>query len=236
MRRPRGFDATTLAFTGEAAPIGEQVQMNTTVLRAHAFSVSASGALIYQPGISGGGASRLMWSDRTGKQTAALNDSAPYRDLWLSPDGTQASVSLFDDKSSGHSDIWIVDVIRGLRTRFTFDPADEYSGVWSPDGVDIVFNSRRKGRLDLYRNSASGSGGEDVLLADQFDKTPTNWSPDRQFILYHATGAQTGNDVWVLPLSGARKPTLCPFQARARSGRCPTPRVTIPGGGVTGRN
>jgi len=160
------FDAATLAFTGEAAPIGEQVQRNTTVLRAHAFSVSASGALIYQPGVSGGGASRLMWSDRAGKPATVLNDSAPYRDLSLSPDGTQASVSLFDDKSSGQSDIWIVDVIRGLRTRFTFDPADEYSGVWSPDGIDIVFNSRRKGRLDLYRKAASGSGGEDLVLAD----------------------------------------------------------------------
>ena len=211
------FNAATLALTGEAAPIGEQVQMNTTVLRANAFSVSETGALIYQPGVSGGGAARLMWSDRTGKQTAALSDSAPYRDLRLSPDGTQASVSLFDDKGNGNSDIWIVDVVRALRTRFTFDPADEYSGLWSPDGVDIVFNSRRQGRLDLYRKAAGGAGGEDLLLADQLDKAPTSWSPDRQFILYHAVSPGTGNDVWVLPLSGARKPfplLATPFDER----------------------
>jgi serine/threonine protein kinase/Tol biopolymer transport system component len=199
------FDAATLSFAGEAQPIGEQVQMNTSSLRASAFSVSQAGALIYQAGVSGGGNARVVWSDRSGRQTPVLTDSAPYRDVWLSPDGVQASSSLFDD-GRGSSDIWIIDVIRGLRSRFSFDPADEYSGVWSPDGTDMAFNSRRRGRLDLYRKPARGAGGDEVLLADQFDKTPTSWSPDRQFILYNATFSGTQSDVWVLPLSGARKP------------------------------
>ncbi len=64
------FDPTTLAFTGEAEPIGEQVQMNTSSLRASAFSVSETGALVYQAGVSGGGNSRMVWSDRAGRQTA----------------------------------------------------------------------------------------------------------------------------------------------------------------------
>jgi len=75
--------------------------------------------------------------------------------------------------------------VRALRTRFTFDPADEFSSLWSRDGVDMVFNSRRKGRLDRYRKAANGAGLEELLLADQLDKTPTSWSPDRQFILYN---------------------------------------------------
>jgi serine/threonine protein kinase/Tol biopolymer transport system component len=207
------FDPATLALTGEAEPIGEQVQMNTSSLRASAFSVSDSGALIYQAGVSGGGNSRVVWSDRSGKQTTVLNDSAPYRDLWLSPDGTHASASLFNSDLGG-SDIWIVDVMRGLRTRFSFDLADEFSGVWSSESADIVFNSRRKGRLDLYRKAVRGAG-EEVLLADQFDKTPTSWSSDGQFILYNATMSGTQSDVWVLPLSGPRTPfafIASPFQ------------------------
>jgi len=199
------FNPDTLALADEAQPIAEQVQMNTTSLRASAFSVSQSGALVYQAGVSGGGNSRMIWSDRAGKQTPVLNESAPFRDVWLSPDGTRASVSLFDERLGG-SDIWIVDVIRGLRSRFSFDPADEYSGVWSPDGADLIFNSRRRGRLDLYRKAVRGAGGDEVLLADPFDKAPTSWSPDRQFILYNATFSGTHSDVWVLPLSGSRKP------------------------------
>ena len=202
----QSFDAATVALTGEAVPLGERLQLNTVGVRASAFSASAAGALVYQAGVSGGGNSRLVWSDRSGKQTPVLEERAPYRDVSLSPDGTHASVSLFDDEHGGRSDIWIVNVLRGLRTRFTFDPADELAGLWSPDGSDMVFNSRRKGRLDLYRKAASGAGVEEVLLADQLDKTPTSWSPDKRFILYNVASARTKADVWVLPLVGDRKP------------------------------
>ena len=53
---------------------------------------------------------------------------------------------------------------RRLRTRFTFDATDDFSAIWSPDGADIAFTSRRKGHLDLYRKTASGADREEVLL------------------------------------------------------------------------
>lgn len=200
------FDPATLVLSGEAAAVGEPVQMNTASLRASAFSVSATGALIYQPGVSGVGNAHMVWSDRTGRQTAVLSDGVPYRDVSLSPDGKRASVSLFDEKGSLGSDLWVIDVMRGLRTKFTFDRADEFAGLWSPDEVDMVFNSRRKGPLDLYRKAANGAGREDLLFADQLDKTPTSWSSDRQHILYNAASVQGRGDVWVLPMLGERKP------------------------------
>lgn len=130
----------------------------------------------------------------------------PYRNLALSPDGMRASVSLANDRE-GASDIWIVNAVRGLRTRFTFDAADEFVGIWSPDGAHIAFNARRKGRLDLYRKAASGAGGDDLLASDhQVDKTPTSWSTDGRFILYSIASPVTGPDIWVLPLAGDRKP------------------------------
>ncbi len=202
----QSFDPTTLALSGEATPLGDQVQMNTATLRASAFSVSASGALVYQTGVSGGGNSRVVWSDRTGRQAAVLSESMPYRDLSLSPDGKHASVSLFDEKGLRGSDIWIIDVMRALSTKFTFDPADEFSGLWSRDGVDMVFNSRRKGRFDLYRKAASGAGPEELLHADQLDKSPTSWSPDRQHILYTDISVQGRGDIWALPMFGERQP------------------------------
>ena len=202
----QSFDPTTLALSGEPTPLGEQVQMNTATLRASAFSVSATGAIVYQTGVSGGGNSRVVWSDRAGRQTAVLSENMPYRDLSLSPDGKHASVSLFDEKVNRGSDIWIIDVMRALRTKFTFDPADEFSGLWSRDGVDMVFNSRRQGRFDLYRKAANGTGPEELLHADQFDKTPTSWSPDRQFILYTDISIQGSGNIWALPMLGERKP------------------------------
>ncbi|PYU18189.1 MAG: hypothetical protein DMG32_26500 [Acidobacteria bacterium] len=45
-----------------------------------------------------------------------------------------------------------------------------------------------------------------MLLEDNVNKYPASWSPDGRFILYVSTGTTTGNDLFVLPLSGDRKP------------------------------
>ena len=200
----RPFDATTLTFAGEATPVAERIQMSTVTQRASAFSASANGVLVYQTGAVGG-TGRLVWADRAGTTTAVLDDIASYRDVTLAPDGQTASVSVFDtDRAS--ADIWIVDVVRRIRTRFTFDPTDELAAIWSPGGNDVVFNSRRKGHLDLYRKTANGSGAEELLLGDQHEKAPTSWSPDRQHILFTKVSGDTGYGVWALPVSGTRTP------------------------------
>ena len=38
------------------------------------------------------------------------------------------------------------------------------------------------------------------------NKTPTDWSPDGRFILYRQGDPNTGQDLWVLPMMGERKP------------------------------
>ncbi len=201
MRQP--FDPATLALTGEAVVLGERVLMNATFMRAGAFSVSENGALVYQ-GFGGAGTARLVWSDRAGRQTAIVDERLQYRDLHLSPDGTRAVVSVVSVREN-NSDVWVVDVGRGQQARFTFDATDDLSAIWSPQGTDVAFSSRRKGKLDLYRKSVGGADREEVLLDDPVDKTPTSWSSDGKFILYSINSARTGPDVWVLPLTGDRK-------------------------------
>jgi len=195
------FDARGLVLTGDAFPIAEQIQTTGINPPYGVFSTSENGVFGYQTGT--GGAANLVWFDRTGKQASVLGEPAAYSDLELSPDGKRASVSISDGKQR---DIWIYDVAHGLRTRFTFDPADELQSFWSPDGSQVVFNSRRKGHLDMFQKASSGAGSEDVLLEDNLDKYPVSWSPDGRFILYDSIGSATGLDLWVLPLSGDRKP------------------------------
>ena len=110
------------------------------------------------------------------------------------------------EAGSANRDIWLFDLLRGLRTKFTFDPADELSSVWSPDSSRLVFNSRRKGHLDLYQKASSGAGGEELLLADGQDKSPVSWSPDGRHLLYASTGGDGNFDLWILPLTGDKKP------------------------------
>jgi eukaryotic-like serine/threonine-protein kinase len=196
------FDAQRLTLAGDAFPIAEQILLfATTSQPSGVFSASENGLLAYQTGTGAAGA-QLEWVDRTGKQVSVLGDSAA-EDLEVSPDGKRASVNI---PTPNAKNIWVYDVARGLRTRFTFDAAGDLTSIWSPDGSRVVFNSRRKGHYDLYQKASSGAGAEEVLLEDNTDKYPTGWSPDGRFILYRSIGTATGDDIFVLPLSGDRKP------------------------------
>jgi Tol biopolymer transport system component len=194
------FDARRLVLTGDAFPIAEQIQSQGGI-SSGVFSASDNGVLAYQTGLGATG-SQLTWFDRTGKQVGMLGDAAAYSDLEFSPDWKRASISI--PEAGKGRDIWLYEITRGLRTRFTFDSADDLESIWSPDGSQIVFNSRRKGHLDLYQKASSGAGTEEVLVEDNLDKYPLSWSPDGRFILYVSSG--TNNSLFALPLSGDRKP------------------------------
>jgi len=127
-----------------------------------------------------------------------------YDSVALSRDGQHAAFGVPD--TTGQIDIWTVDLARGVRTRFTFDAADDSWPVWSPDGKKIAYMSRRGGQLDLYMKPVAGEGNDEVLLRDGFDKFPLDWSPDGQFLLYRFSRPATNNDLWLLPMSGERKP------------------------------
>jgi Tol biopolymer transport system component len=201
------FDAERLTLSGGAIPIVERVQRPQFGPPSGAFSVS-DGVLAYQTGQDARGfPTQLTWFDRSGKTIGTIGDRADFGDVEISPDGKRATVSELDPGTG--RDIWIFDLARGIPTRFTSDPADEYASVWSPDGSQIIFNSRRKGHLDLYRKASSGAGGEQPVLVDSRDKSPMSWSSDGQFLLYNTGNVSiVGNQVhlWVLPLTGERKP------------------------------
>jgi eukaryotic-like serine/threonine-protein kinase len=154
--------------------------------------------------------SQLVWFDRTGKQLSTVGGPADQMYVELSADEKRVAVSMLDPEKNSR-DLWTYDLARdGLRTRLTFDPADEFTSVWSPDASQIVFNSARKGIMDLYQKASNGAGAEDLLLADTVNnKYATSWSSNGRFVLYHIGNAnsQNGNDLWALPLVGDRKPT-----------------------------
>src|SRR5262249_46922035 len=59
---------------------------------------------------------------------------------------------------------------------------------------------------DLYIKPATGSGGEQLLLASGQNKLPLDWSPDGRFLLYADQDPKTGFKVWALAMDGDRKP------------------------------
>src|SRR6266498_4581451 len=79
---------------------------------------------------------QLAWFDRGGKQLAAIGTPAADTGLRLSPDEKRLAVSRLD-LQAGSADIWLIDLARNNPSRFTFDPANEGSPTWSPDGSTL---------------------------------------------------------------------------------------------------
>jgi Tol biopolymer transport system component len=197
------FDPNTLAVTGDVMLVAEQV--STMVgSRTGAFSVSENGVLAYQ--MQAAAQSNLVWFDRSGRQIARLGETADFGEVSLSPDGARAAVSALEPGASGR-DIWVFDVARGLRTRFTFDPEEETTPIWSPDGLRLVFSKARNGRLELFEKASSGAGSEKELLSDPVSKYGLSWSPDGRHLLYAIGVSAQSSRLAVLNMVGDPKPT-----------------------------
>ncbi len=200
MARP--FDASRGRFTGQEFSLGALVGYNSANGRG-AFAVSGTGALVYREGTADP-SSEAVWLDRAGKRLGSLGLSDVGADAWLSADGTIVAFSRADRRTA--TSIWFSSVAHGTLSRFTFGPGMDLLPVWSGDGRHIVFASNRGGAFDLYRKEASGSGEEEILLKSNIDKYPSDWSRDGRFLLYYSPGTQGDFDLWILPLTGERKP------------------------------
>jgi Tol biopolymer transport system component len=199
------FDGGHVKLTGEAFPIAEEVA-SPEDYRLGRFSVSENGTLVYLTGQHD--RFQATWLGAAGAQVGTVGEPATIvGSIRLSPNG-QTLAEPVQDPQTKNTDIWLVDLARGVRTRFTFDPTEDQEPVWSPDGSRIVWGSSAKGHFDLYVKSASGAGNVEALVASDTTKYPNDWSRDGRFISFTQIDpkAKTGADLWILPLAGDRKP------------------------------
>jgi eukaryotic-like serine/threonine-protein kinase len=190
-------------LTGDPVRLADAVGGNG-VIGFGGFSISADGRVAYRAG--GGALRQLKWYTRTGKAVSVVGDPDSASLLYpeLSPDGAYVALTR---TVQNDSDVWLVDLVRGGMTRFTFDPSVDVAQTWSPDRMRIAFSSTRKGPFNLYVKSASGAGAEVPLLETPNSKYVHDWSSNGQFLLYGDTDPKTGRDLWALPITGNdRKP------------------------------
>ncbi|MDO8629211.1 MAG: hypothetical protein Q7R41_01855, partial [Phycisphaerales bacterium] len=200
------FDAVRLESTGDAIPVVQDVRMDER-FSLGVFSVSQTGILAYQTGKEESQA-QLVWFDRSGKRLGTVGAPESYYPgfLNLSPNGTRVAVGILD--AAGLSDIWLLDLERGIRSKFTLDPGDDSNAVWSPDGSQIVYNCRYSGNKYTLSRKATTSAGivEPLLSTTENAFSASDWSGDGKFILYTAQPLGGKNDLWALPLEDDRTP------------------------------
>ncbi len=204
------FDEDKLQLSGEPFPVAEELTRfgETGPTGYGAFSTSQNGVLAYLGGTALN--TQFLWFDRAGKQLGSIGPPGLYGNPFLSPDEKRLAVNR-DDPKVGSADIFVIEISRGLASRFTFHPSSEWLPVWSPDGNRIVFASNREGAFNLYQKLSSGAGNDELLLKSNTMQTPSDWSLDGRFIIFSNVDPKTGYDLWFLPLFGDRKPK--PFLA-----------------------
>ena len=157
------FDLRSLTLGGEPRPVADHIEMaQNSVFPSANFSASPNGVLVWHRNTQSSQSS-LQWFDRSGKRLGVVGEVAEYSNPTLSPDDSKLAVGIRDPQTKTR-DIWIFDLLRGTKTRLTFDPADDLDSVWSPDGTRIAFTSDRLGQRDIYQKPADGSGSEELLL------------------------------------------------------------------------
>ena len=202
--RAQRVDPKTLKAEGDPIRLADRVQYDPG-RKAALFAVSDAGSLLYLEG-EGAGKTELVWVSRDGKDLGTLAPPAMFFSPQLSHDEKRVAVDL-SDMQTASGDLWMFDLVHGVSTRLTYDPANESAPQWSPDDRRIFFFSEKRGHRDLYDRPSSGTGVEELLLADGTEKSPLDVSPDGQLLAYMVVDpAKRNADVWLMQLA-TRKTT-----------------------------
>jgi hypothetical protein len=185
------FDPAARKLSGEPHPVADPVAGGTTV--GFGSLASASGSVLAYIGSSPVG--QFIWMDRAGKPLGTVGDPGGYTSFRLSPDGRRVATIR---ASLGGLQFWMLDVVRGVGSLFPTGYQPVYP-VWSLDSKTVVYRSGAES--NLFRKDASGSGSEERLTKSPDVQSSTDWSHDGHWLLFHDTAADTGSDLWVLPVT-----------------------------------
>jgi serine/threonine-protein kinase len=184
------FDPSSVEVTGAAIPLTEQVD------GAYCFDVAADGKLVYVPLPGAGEGSEIIWIDREGNVSLALETRSTWIQPRLSPDGKQILLR----KTGNECELWIADVERGSLARIVHD-GDTHTPIWGPDGKRIVYHEMSEGKL--VTQTVGGVRQVEVLAQGSEVGEPGSWSGGGNLFAYTRRGRETSADIWVRVMDGS---------------------------------
>ena len=165
-----------------------------------AFTVALNNTVVFHQG-TGSSLSQLTWYDRSGKELGRVGEVGILANPSLSPDGHRVAFDVADPKAK-NIDVWIHDLPHDASTRFTFDPAEETTGVWSRDGKTIAYRSAAKAEVLRLKNS-NGYEADRGLAAPPpniIDIMPNSFTADDQDLITTGTVTTGGTALEIVSL------------------------------------
>jgi eukaryotic-like serine/threonine-protein kinase len=183
------FDEEKLAVTGEPMTILSEIEYQPQVKRA-AFAAFGSSMLVAQTG-GAVALSQLTWFDRKGNELGLVGKPDVYGNVSIAPNERFVAVNKTEIVSQ-NTDIWTLDLQRDGAKRITFDTSFSATPIWSPDGGRLAFFSNRQRSSDVFMKNSDGAREARMILHDDLDKLPSDWSRDGKYILY-----MRGTELWL---------------------------------------
>jgi len=201
----QGLDPETGELAGSPTPLVGNV-MTVPGAAKGVFSVAENGSLVYLKGEAAEDAS-LSWRNRSGQEIEQVVDLAPYDMVALSPDERSAVVGIIT-RQAGTWDLWIVDLARNFKTRFTIDPADDSDMVWSGDSRGVYFVSDRDEFQGIFYKEIGSPDAPRQVFTLERNLRLWDVSDDDRTIVYSVAGEGTNWDLWCTELDGSSEPHL----------------------------
>jgi Tol biopolymer transport system component len=187
----QAFDPSSLKLTGDPIPLDKGLTTYSARAKGN-FTGSPNDVIAYVRDAQGG-ESHIVWIDRNGR-TSEIAVGKPTLGGALSPDGTKFVYNERDDQ--GNDDVWIYDIPRHIRSRFTFSPDPEVFPLWTPDSKDILYNSVHGSDWKVVAKSADGTAGERTLFeAKDTELQLSAISPDGHTIAFSRQTLSSGFDI-----------------------------------------
>jgi len=205
------FDLKRFALIGDPTAVLTDIQYQPQVRRA-VFAVSDNDVLVGQTG-AGIAFSQPLWFDRKGHQEGAVGKAGVYGSVFIAANGRSVAVDS-TDMTSLNTDVWTYELQRESAQRLTFDPGFDVVPIWSPDASRLVFSSNRGEHVDLYMKNSDGAETEKVIVHDEFNKIPSDWFRNGEYILY-----TRGPDLWFLTLPALKSTLFIKAPSIVRNGQ-----------------
>jgi Tol biopolymer transport system component len=149
---------------------------------------------------------RVAWFDRSGRRLRQIGEPGEYEGISLSPDESRIAFGRFEPED-GLNHVAICGANEGVARRFTFHRGNQYSPIWSPDGMRIMFSDDYAGVDTLSMKGVTSAGDERPLMRNpESSQYAQSWSPDGRTVLYRRDDPLNGLDVVSLDIAGGSQP------------------------------